>query len=496
MLFLLLTAMNIFFLNYITNFYSIPLGSKKYLFILLGSIILEILVFIFIIKSSKSTLPLEKKFLILFIPIGLLFLVAVPIGRAPDEAAHLTRSYGISVGEFITSNSRDGEYGEYIPADLAKLNATNHTYSNTIDILTSPGDTSEKTFVGDSTIAIYNFMNFIPQTTGFFIGRIMNLPVLITAYLARLFNFICFTILFYFAIKKAPFGKIFLFFIAFIPVVLQEATSLSADCLAIGISALLISFSLYLAYDKTAELNRKNYILLLIIMLFASLCKIVYLPLCFLIFLIPTSKFKSKRDRIIRTVMPIIAVIILNLIWLKFASRYLIEYNPGVSSGEQIGYILSSPANYLQTIFGTLLSNIYNYTYEIFGGSLEMLDLNMGHIYIILCIIVASILIYKNSESKIKIPPLDRAIIIGIIVIVIGLIFTSLYIQWTPVKNSIVAGIQGRYFLPVLLLAPAVACGLRKSSGSSTKLENHNFIYLFSTFYSIAALIAIISSHI
>lgn len=454
--------------------------------------------FIIIIKTSKSTLPIEKKFLILFIPIGLLYLITVPIGRAPDENAHLTRSYGISIGQFITSTSKDGEYGEYIPADLAALNGQNQTYNYTIDLITNTENDDEKAFAGDSTIAIYNFVNFIPQSLGFLVGRVLNLPVVVTAYLARLFNFICFTILFYFAIKKAPFGKIFFFFIAFLPIVLQEAASLSADCLAISISALLISLSLYFAFDKTANLDRKNYIILVTVMFFASFCKIVYLPLCFLIFLIPTSKFKSKKDRLIRTIIPIAIVIVLNLIWLKVASRYLIEYNPGVNSGEQISFILTSPFRYLQTIFNTLISDAYNFSYEMFGGSLEWLNLKIGHIYPILCIIITSILIYKNSKLKFKISPLSRALIISVAVIITGLIFTSLYVQWTPVGNGVVSGIQGRYFLPVLLLTPAIVCGISKthSSSSSTKPENHNYIYLFSAFYSIAAIIAIVSSHL
>ena len=32
------------------------------------------------------------------------------------------------------------------------------------------------------------------------------------------------------------------------------------------------------------------------------------------------------------------------------------------------------------------------------------------------------------------------------------LIFTALYIQWTSLKNDTIAGIQGRYFIPLMLL--------------------------------------------
>ena len=46
-----------------------------------------------------------------------------------------------------------------------------------------------------------------------------------------------------------------------------------------------------------------------------------------------------------------------------------------------------------------------------------------------------------------------QIIIIGLITLaVIGLIFTSLYIQWTKPDQTSIAGVQGRYFLPILPL--------------------------------------------
>ena len=37
------------------------------------------------------------------------------------------------------------------------------------------------------------------------------------------------------------------------------------------------------------------------------------------------------------------------------------------------------------------------------------------------------------------------------------LIYTSLYVQWTPLKYNIVNGIQGRYFIPLLAYF-AISC--------------------------------------
>ena len=44
-----------------------------------------------------------------------------------------------------------------------------------------------------------------------------------------------------------------------------------------------------------------------------------------------------------------------------------------------------------------------------------------------------------------------RGIICGIVILVIVLIHLSLYVQWTPVYMNYISGIQGRYFIPLLL---------------------------------------------
>lgn len=494
---IVLTVFNALFLNYAAYSNSLPFGSKRYFLLLAISLFLEILSIVVIFFAKKKQIKMEKLFLILFIPIGLLFMFSIPIASVPDEDNHLTRAYGIANGHFIMEANEDGAFGEWIPADFAGLlTETERPYSDDTEILKA--DDNEYIFHSSANIAIYNFLNFLPQSTGIFIGKTLSLPWIITAYLGRLLNFVCFVLLYYFAIKKAPFGKTLFFFIAFLPIVLQEAVSLSADCLTIGISAALISLTLYLAYDKSAKLTKKSYILLLILLLFESMCKIVYLPLCFLIFLIPTSKFKSKKDHLLKTIIPIVVIIIINLIWLKIASRYLIEYNPGVNSGDQLHYIIAHPISYLQIIFNTFNNSLFPLMHGAVGGGLEYFTIYLGQIYPILSIIILTIIIYKNTENKLSISPLNRAFIIGILIVTIGLTCTSLYLQWTPVAQYSIDGLQGRYFIPLLFLAPAIACGLRNKivTVKTTQQPDHSLLYLFSMFQCIAALIVIMSSHI
>src|SRR5574344_2214012 len=65
--------------------------------------IFEILELILVNVLLKKKVAIEKLFLSLAIPIGIGYLVLVPLGRVPDEQNHFLRAYEISLG-YLVSN--------------------------------------------------------------------------------------------------------------------------------------------------------------------------------------------------------------------------------------------------------------------------------------------------------------------------------------------------------------------------------------------------------
>lgn len=59
---------------------------------------------------------------------------------------------------------------------------------------------------------------------------------------------------------------------------------------------------------------------------------------------------------------------------------------------------------------------------------------------------------FSIREDKPKFTLYQNIIIFLISIAIIGLIFTSLYLQWTKTESNSIMGIQGRYFLPILPL--------------------------------------------
>lgn len=80
-------------------------------------------------------------------------------------------------------------------------------------------------------------------------------------------------------------------------------------------------------------------------------------------------------------------------------------------------------------------------------------------------LIVGLLFVYINISDETmrkKLTKYQKIIITLIILAIMGLIFTSLYIQWTPANWSVIAGVQGRYFLPILPLLSLIIGNLIK----------------------------------
>ena len=59
---------------------------------------------------------------------------------------------------------------------------------------------------------------------------------------------------------------------------------------------------------------------------------------------------------------------------------------------------------------------------------------------------------FTDNNIKEHLNKKQMAFVIAISLIIILLVFTSLFVQWTPIASDVIEGVQGRYFLPILPL--------------------------------------------
>ena len=64
---------------------------------------------IFLFKNaSKDGIRLEKKYLLIAIPIGIIMVFVTPLGRIPDEVAHARKAAAISQGNIFSTADEEG----------------------------------------------------------------------------------------------------------------------------------------------------------------------------------------------------------------------------------------------------------------------------------------------------------------------------------------------------------------------------------------------------
>lgn len=492
--------LNYLHLNKAAEEYSVSSNSGAFYIIFIGLLIIELFLLFIINKRIKEKYPIEKLFLIIAIPIGLLFMFFLPLGQIPDDSSHFARAYSITEG-YLVSPVDENNYG-YAPMPkkvitVSTYNGDKRLEKNVTNITAKYDDEIINTSFTNTSI--YSFIVYIPQTIGIIIGRILHLPISLIAYMGRLFNFIVYLILIYYSIKLLPFLKKYAVFVALIPIAMQEATSLSSDGLTMGISCFLVSYILYLKYTKLDKITKKEYLMLAISTIVCSLCKIVYFPLVLLIYIIPSDRFKSNKDKIIKLSIILLLCLIINGTWTLYATRYLAEVKPGINSPEQFKYIMSDPFNYIKIIINTTKKEALEYIYEMMGGRLSLLNVSTKTYYPKLSIIMMLFLIFTNRLTKRKISNLDKYLSLIIVIAVIGLIFSSLYVQWTPLKNVIIEGVQGRYFIPILMLIPIIFMKGKNSEDEyeiNLKGKDTRYIFSFLIFQIINAITFIIMANL
>ena len=74
------------------------------------------------------------------------------------------------------------------------------------------------------------------------------------------------------------------------------------------------------------------------------------------------------------------------------------------------------------------------------------------------------------------------------------LILTSLYLQWTTCGADVIDGVQGRYFLPILLL-PAVVFCRKDSLKKYPTLISNEFLLYYGLFVNMVALVTIFAQN-
>lgn len=492
-----ITLLNILFLCYSFKSNQLSFG-KTFICILIGSILLEAICCCIIFIAKKHSWKIEKLFLVLGLIIGPIYALTVPVGRAADEESHFFRIYELSKGHFVSDINDDGRIGSVEASNIEiirNFKENNVTYAEIFKNLNLYPDESDQTFVKTSAYS-YSIVSYLPHVIGMKIGQILNLPVLVTAYIAKLFNCIACILLLYFSIKFIPFLKEIIFFIAFLPITMQGMASLSADGFIIATSIALISFVLYSTYTMKTTFSKKHYAILLSLCLILSLSKIIYALICLFIFAIPKDRFKNQKTKFI--VISSIGAICILVLGFWFVASSTVTFTDAYNRN----LILSNPFHYGAMLVYSLSYNFLLYIAGVFGGWLEWFNISLSWLYLFPSILIFAFLC-KQARDTFYVNKTIRYLSILIFATVFISTFTAMFVSWTKPGANIIDGVQGRYFLPILLFIPLTLMSNPKLNHKSnsklaklTKLPQNYYLYNFIIFESVYAITTIACTHL
>ena len=203
-------------------------------------------------------------------------------------------------------------------------------------------------------------------------------------------------------------------------------------------------------------------------------------------FLLPLDKFKSKKNKYLTLIIIFLVTTLFGLLWLKISSPYL-EAQSG--SDKQLDYILANVFRYLGICASTFITFSRDWLYEMFGRSLGSFTIVIPSFLIFGNIILFILVSLVSKDKKENIKEWEKWLVTFVILAVVALIFTSLYLQWTPYKADLIKGIQGRYFIPLLLLISLVLANKKIVLNGKS---NSKYLESFLIFENICAISIII----
>ncbi len=467
--------------------------SSKWSLLLISAMIAGfVLASIFAVNAVKNE---AFRFAAFLAVTGICYIVVVPFSHVPDAFNHFIRAYEVTEGNFCTHGQQDEEawLPDHLTADLNFHADYSHVYLHRNIQL---DDETRRYYVHDNT-ALYTPIAYLPHTLGILIGKLFTDRTLVLVLFARIFSLAAFVAMMSFAYRICPINRGMIAVSALLPITLIEAGSTSLDGFMISILLLGQAYLLPLC-ERKRRLTRVETVVLWLLPLVFSLCKVVYVPFALLLLLIPKESFGGGRKKGIFIFSSFVVALSAYFAWsaatFEFVSRYAAKMNG--NSGEQIRFIITRPLNYLNVLRNTLHAWFDLYLRGMFGGVAGWAQNVAVHSFFPLaCIVCTVVMLTFHPESSLHREVKTNVLYALIALSVAALTFTAIYVQYNALESPIIEGIQGRYFVPLLFPLGFVLSSILKyiyreklpRNGYKEETENKEeyhvsrYFYLFAT---------------
>ena len=417
---------------------------------------------------------LEKKLEYFFLIYALLFgvfliLIAGPRSVTWDEEIHYERVCKIASDQTVEwSRSADDFVNRKIPSYNTKDEfAQLKNYLNSEE-----GKELVRTEKKDSMFVSYDLRTYIPMAIFYQLAKWFHLSFSNAYMFGKLGNLFLYVILIFWAIRLSKKGKIFITAISLMPTVLFQGSMYTYD-------GMVYAFLVLGCVLWKNEFERKNekmswYSAAGIIgcIILGSLSKAIYIPLLLGLFLFPTAKFADKKtERIFKGLLLGIFLLVLWTFVIPAIANTVagnLSYGGDARGGDtstvrQMISMLKHPFSAVKLLIEniTSLENFRNVGRaeldDVIASNLMFLAFGGNGVLsakwsLFLLPLLGMLFFIPDQEDCQGVLPFKTKFAQGVILLLIlALIWTALYLSFTPVGQDSIDGVQARYYLPLLL---------------------------------------------
>ncbi len=416
----------------------------------------------------KDRKPLLLDLLLAFFvfAFGAIYIFVTPPMQTPDEPAHLFRAWQISGGGSGTG-VEGGEPVHDIPAGFARMkeeaspifgDPTKKPAAGEVwakwSLLDSVGGPTVKAAVTGA--ANYPPVPYLLQAAALALSRWTDASTAAAIVAARAASLLLYCALLFVSLRLLPSSgaaRLWLFAVAAMPQSIFMAISPGADATTAGLCFLIFAMSIRLC----AEPSRKLFAISLATSAALTLSKPAYQFVPFL--LVMHSLVGDAPGRLRRAAKSFAAVAAVTVpLWVGWSVFVWGRFGEWLTHGSvdpaaQALSVFRRPDLFAAAVAKTVAGNLSDFT-RTFVGYLGWLDTPVPMPFV-LAVVLTLIFLSLVSWGR-EAPPSNRAskaLAFGVLLASVLLIFFMLYIQWTPVGQGTVEGIQGRYFIPIAPIA-------------------------------------------
>jgi uncharacterized membrane protein len=407
-----------------------------------------------------------------------------PPFQVPDEPQHFYRAYELS--EFrIRAEVQNGVAGATLPDSLPRLvessvntldglhyPPTPAPISRTFKLASIPLDSSTRRFIPFPGSAFYSPLPYIPQVLGIALGRMVGLGPLYLLYLGRLFNCLAALGLLGLSVMSMPIAEELVIVVGLLPMSLCLYASLSPDAAIIGCAMVFTSLSL----SASTRENWRTWELVIAAAVAAVFCSVkpVYIPLL-LMGVIPGLFRSGKAARCIRSHAILLTVALgATSGWLLIAKSTMTSPLGGGHPSIQMNLVMHHPSLLIHAVVHSLgigdILRLYFQTIGQFGWLTVPIQPHFVYVLPLASFLFAWMGIRATAE---------RSVVMGLWHLALAsasaiLVMIAMYLMSAAVGLDHVTGVQGRYFIPILVLAGLAAIELVPSHRGAA-LSSHSF---------------------